>query len=246
MNIRTFIVPILALSLASPLSAQSSRPGTLLIAEDFGTGELNRAHWGHPSWNYEGNWSLVEGALSGVYVQAPGAKHGRPIRALLRGEKDLRIRFRFKLEKPLSRIEVLPNGKFPFSPLPHEHIARLRLSLGGIDAGARWETAGGRDLGLIEDGYTEDARHPKIAPGTKAHERGGFRFYDRSASSSTRLRPNAWHLAVLEIIGTTWTAWIDGEKQLALTVHWPDIPMHSVDFLSNGLVYLDDIAVERL
>lgn len=237
---------LLALGLVAPVFAQSERPGTVLVRADFSSERIERGKWGHPSWNYEGNWKLADGALRGVYVQQPGATHGKPVRALIDGHRNLRVTFRFRIEKPLSRLEVLPNGKFSFSPYPHEHIARLRLSLGGIDAGARWSEQGGRDLGLIEDGYTEDAKHPKLPPDAKAHARGGFRFYDGSASSGARLTANHWHRAVLEIIGQKWTAWIDGREALTLTVRWPDLPVHSVDFLSNGLILLDDLVIERL
>lgn len=230
----------------APACAQSERPGTVLLRADFSSEQIEPGKWGHPSWNYEGYWKLADGALRGVYVQQPGAKHGKSVRALIDGHRNLRVAFRFRLEKPLSRLEVLPNGKFPFSPYPHEHIARLRLSLGGIDAGARWHDQGGRDLGLIEDGYTDDAKHPKLPADAKAHPLGGFRFYDGCGSSSTRLTANHWHRAVLEIVGQKWTAWIDGREELTLTVRWPDLPVHSVDFLSNGLILLDDLVVERL
>jgi hypothetical protein len=172
--------------------------------------------------------------------------HGKPIQAKLPGLKDLRVIFRFQLVAPHSQIEVLPNGKFAFSVLPHEHIARLRLSSDGLDRQGQWLRDGGYDLGFVEDGYTEDPRHPKLEAGAKPHQRGAYRYRGPSLSGPTQLQLGTWHEAVLEIHDNQWTAWIDGREQLTHRVFWQEIPIHSVAFLSHGSILLDDIVIEKL
>ncbi|MFN9911362.1 MAG: hypothetical protein ACK53L_02190, partial [Pirellulaceae bacterium] len=73
-----------------------------------------------------------------------------------------------------------------------------------------------------------------------------YRYRGPSLSGPTQLQPGVWHTAVLEIHANQWTAWIDGREQLTHRVLWQDIPIHSVAFLSQGSILLDDILIEKL
>jgi hypothetical protein len=232
---------------------QSSAKGTVLIQEDFNSGE-QRTHpslWGGgASWNVPETWEIREGAIACIYdgKAHPGKAHGKSIDPKFKAH-NVRVRYRSKFEGEGARMDMLINA-----PLRPGKPGSVLWHIG--DVVTRITKPGARDdVSIGERDFTRDVNHPALKdktldPAVLTLPEGTFRsaypIPGESVFKKIDLVTGRWYQFVVENMGTQWTLWVDGKETLSLRLKRSDVEKESVNFIGFGPFLLDDIEIEAL
>jgi hypothetical protein len=246
------LLVISTLFVTASAPAQSPLKGTVLIQEDFNSGEpAAPKQWGvGPTWNLPETWELRDGAIACIYDSKahPGKAHGKSLNPKF-SARDVRVSYRIQFQGEGAVMDMIINAPFgptkPGSVLWHIGDVVTRAA----NPGAPY------DVYIGERDFTRDVTHPKLAgktldPAVLEKPEGTFgsayHIPGASANANIRLETGKWYQFVVENIGTKWTLWVDGKETLSLNLKRSDVDKEQVNFIGFGPFLLDDILIEEL